>query len=186
MTVYYCKLKEGSTTEVERYTTSANRSENMTFVVSEEPEFGYDGGLYLCGCCPDKPLEYCQKCRISTLKSIKNETIALCKVPGDKCFQTDDESLVTIESRISYLNSIDDTEYEAKTYLQSWRCSDNSMLSFVDRTNALEILNAVNDLARENWGVYNDLSAQILACETTTEIEAIDINSGWVAMDITT
>jgi len=145
----------------------------------------YNGSIFTKPADPIRPLEEHKKRKIKRLRFKKDIIIRLCKVDTDKYFQSDDNSLTAMESRLSYLNSIDDTVYNSKTYLHTWRCSNNTLYSFNSREDSISILDSVIDKSRINWGNYNTLTGQILSCTTKEQVLDIDIDSGWVTMDIT-
>lgn len=123
--------------------------------------------------------------KIQDLKSIKNEKISKCKVATDTYFQTDDVSERTIEGRLVYMYNIDDTIFNSKTSIQYWRTLENAEFTFATRQDAIDTFEAVLDKTRETWGVYNSKTIAINACVSCEEVDAIDLNSDWVEMDIT-
>jgi len=132
-----------------------------------------------------RPIEDFKTDKIKELKEYKNDIIATCKVSATEYFQADDISLVTMESRFTYLLNISDLTYSSTSFLHIWRCGDDCLYTFTNRADAISILNNVISKARENWGVYNDKTQEIKELTTVQEVVDYDLTTDWTTMDIT-
>ena len=92
-----------------------------------EVEQAYDGGWYVLGYAPQKPLEAYKKEKLDQLQSIKNQKLKEFSYK-DKIYQIDESSKVNINGKISAILLSQNTEAPIQSV--NWIAKDNSITQF--------------------------------------------------------
>ena len=92
-----------------------------------EVEQAYDGGWYVLGYAPQKPLELYKQEKLNELKTLKDEKLSEFSY-NDKIYQIDESSKTNINGKISAILLSQNTEAPIKSV--NWIAKDNSITQF--------------------------------------------------------
>ena len=92
-----------------------------------EVELSYDGGWYVLGYTPQKPLELYKQEKLNELKTLKDEKLSEFSYQ-DKIYQIDESSKTNINGKISAILLSQNTEKPIQSV--AWIAKDNSITQF--------------------------------------------------------
>lgn len=139
-----------------------------------EVEQAWDGGWYVLGYAPQKPLEAYKQEKLNALRTLKDEKLNEFSYNG-KTFQINQDSKANIAGKVSEILLSQDTKRPVKSV--SWIAKDNTIVEFTAEE-FLAFLKAVANYIETILFKNGELRADINKAESLEELNAIEINLG--------
>ena len=139
-----------------------------------EVEQGYDGGWYVLGYAPKKPLGVYKQEKLNDLRILKDEKLTEFSYNG-KTFQINGDSKANIAGKVSEILLAQDTSEPVKSV--SWIAKDNTIAQFTSKE-FLAFSKAVANYIETILFKNGALRADINNAQSLEELNAIEINLG--------
>ena len=139
-----------------------------------EVEQAYDGGWYVLGYAPKKPLEVYKQEKLNELRMLKDERLSEFSYNGN-IFQINGDSKVNIAGKVSEILLTQDTQEPIKSV--SWIAKDNTIAQFTS-AEFLAFSKAVANYIETILFKNDALRADINKAESLEELNAIVIDFG--------
>ena len=139
-----------------------------------EVEQAWDGGWYVLGYAPKKPLEAYKQEKLNELRTLKDEKLTEFSYNGN-IFQINGDSKVNIAGKVSEILLTQDTSEPVKSV--SWIAKDNTIIQFTPEE-FLAFSKAVANYIETILFKNDALRADINKAERLEELNAIEINLG--------
>lgn len=139
-----------------------------------EVEQGYDGGWYVLGYAPKKPLEAYKQEKLNELRMLKEEKLSEFSYNGNT-FQINQDSKANIAGKVSEIILNQDTKSPIKSV--SWIAKDNTTIQFTPEE-FLAFFKAVVNHIETILFKNDELRADINKAESLEDLNAIVLNFG--------
>ena len=139
-----------------------------------EVELGYDGGWYVLGYAPKKPLEAYKQEKLNELRLLKEEKLSAFSYNGN-IFQINQDSKANIAGKVSEIILNQDTKSPVKSV--SWIAKDNTTIQFTPEE-FLAFFKAVVNHIETILFKNDELRADINKAESLEELNAIVLDFG--------
>ena len=139
-----------------------------------EVEQGYDGGWYVLGYAPKKPLEAYKQEKLNELRMLKDKKLSEFSYNGN-IFQINQDSKANIAGKVSEIILNQDTKSPVKSV--SWIAKDNTTIQFTPEE-FLAFFKAVVNHIETTLFKNDELRADINKAETLEELNAIVLSFG--------
>ena len=139
-----------------------------------EVELGYDGGWYVLGYAPKKPLEAYKQEKLNELRLLKEEKLSAFEYNGN-IFQINQDSKANIAGKVSEIILNQDTKSPVKSV--SWIAKDNTTIQFTPEE-FLAFFKAVVNHIETILFKNDELRADINKAESLEELNAIVLDFG--------
>ena len=139
-----------------------------------EVEQAYDGGWYVLGYAPQKPLELYKQEKLNELRTLKHEKLSEFSYNGN-IFQINQDSKANIAGKVSEIMLTKDTKSPIKNV--SWVAKDNTIIQFTSEeflAFSKAVVNYIETILFKN----SELKADINKAESLEGLNAIEINLG--------
>lgn len=139
-----------------------------------EVEQAWDGGWYVLGYAPKKPLEAYKQEKLNELRTLKDEKLNEFEYNG-KTFQINQDSKANIAGKVSEIILTKDTKSPVKSV--SWIAKDNTIVEFTAEEFLAffkAVANYIETILFENDALRNAINN----AETLEALNAIEINLG--------
>lgn len=139
-----------------------------------EVEQAYDGGWYVLGYAPQKPLEAYKQEKLNALRTLKDEKLSEFSYNGNT-FQINGDSKANIAGKVSAILLAKDTQEPIKSV--SWIAKDNTIIQFTSEEFlqfSKAVANHIEKILFENDALRNAINN----AESLEALNAVEINLG--------